>query len=78
MMLLNLKMEKLIIDLGIKDLEMVSHMDKPIKNINKTVKVKKLKKRLKRLQRQMSRKYEANKCGNKFLKTNKIIIQKII
>lgn len=61
------------IDLGIKDLAIVSHMDKPIKNINKTVKVKKLKKRLKRLQRQVSRKYEANKCGNTFVKTNNII-----
>lgn len=61
------------IDLGIKDLAIVSHMDKPIKNINKTVKVKKLKKRLKRLQRQVSRKYEVNKCGNNFVKTNNII-----
>lgn len=61
------------IDLGIKDLAIVSHIDKPIKNINKTAKVKKLKKRLKRLQRQVSRKYEANKCGNKFVKTNNII-----
>lgn len=61
------------IDLGIKDLAIVSHLDNPIKNINKTSKVKKLKKRLKRLQRQVSRKYEANKCGNKFVKTNNII-----
>ncbi|WP_270940406.1 RNA-guided endonuclease InsQ/TnpB family protein [Romboutsia lituseburensis] len=61
------------IDVGIKDLAIVSHMDKPIKNINKTVKVKKLKKRLKRLQRQVSRKYEVNKCGNNFVKTNNII-----
>ena len=48
-------------------------MDDPIKNINKTQKVRKLKKRLKRLQRQVSRKYEANKVGNKFVKTNNII-----
>ncbi|MPM11091.1 IS607 family transposase ISCbo9 [bioreactor metagenome] len=48
-------------------------LDKPIKNINKTKRVKKLKKRLRRLQRQVSRKYEANKEGNKFVKTNNII-----
>lgn len=60
------------IDLGVKDLAVVNVLDKPIKNINKTKKVKKLKKRLKRLQRQVSRKYEANKNGNKFVKTNNI------
>ena len=61
------------IDLGIKDLAVVNVLDKPIKNINKSKKVRKLKKRLKRLQRQVSRKYEANKQGNKFIKTNNII-----
>ena len=61
------------IDLGVKDLAVVNVLDKPIKNINKTKRVKKLKKRLKRLQRQVSRKYEENRCGNKFVKTNNII-----
>ena len=61
------------IDLGIKDLAVVNVLDKPIKNINKSKKVRKLKKRLKRLQRKVSRKYEANKQGNKFIKTNNII-----
>lgn len=61
------------IDLGIKDLATVSHINSPIKNINKSSKVRKLKKKLKRLQRQVSRKYEKNKCGNKFVKTNNII-----
>lgn len=61
------------IDLGIKDLAIVNVLDEPIKNINKTAKVRKLKKRLRRLQRQVSRKYEANKQGNKFIKTNNII-----
>ncbi|AWK50925.1 transposase [Clostridium beijerinckii] len=61
------------IDLGVKDLAILNCLDKPIKNINKSVKVRKLKKRLKRLQRQVSRKYEANKNGNKFIKTNNII-----
>ena len=61
------------IDLGIKELAIVNVLDKPIKNINKSKTVRKLKKRLKRLQRQVSRKYEANKQGNKFVKTNNII-----
>lgn len=61
------------IDLGIKDLAIVNCLDKPIRNINKTKRVKVLKKRLRRLQRQVSRKYEANRCGNKFVKTNNII-----
>ena len=60
------------IDLGIKDLAICSN-GMVFKNINKTKKVKRLKKRLKRLQRQVSRKYEANKQGNKFVKTNNII-----
>ena len=61
------------IDLGVKDLAVLNVLDEPIKNINKTKKVKKLKKKLKRLQRQLSRKYEANKCGTNFVKTNNII-----
>ncbi|GAA0115989.1 RNA-guided endonuclease InsQ/TnpB family protein [Clostridium senegalense] len=61
------------IDLGISNLAIVNCLDKPIKNINKTKRVKRLNKRLKRLQRQISRKYEANKQGNKFVKTNNII-----
>lgn len=60
------------IDLGIKDLATVSHMNKPIKNINKTAKVRKIKKKLKRLQRQVSRKYEKNKDGNNYNKTRNI------
>ncbi|EDS76160.1 transposase [Clostridium botulinum C str. Eklund] len=51
----------------------VNCLDKPIKNINKSVKVRKLKKRLKRLQRQVSRKYLMNKQNNKFIKTSNII-----
>lgn len=61
------------IDLGIKDLAVVNALDKPIENINKTKKVKRLKKRLERLQRQVSRKYEANKEGKKFVKANNIV-----
>lgn len=48
------------IDLGVKDLAVVSTGEK-FKNINKSSKVKKLEKRLKRLQRKLSKKYELNK-----------------
>lgn len=61
------------IDLGVKDLATINVMDKPITNINKTKRIRRLKKKLKRLQRQISRKYEANKNGNKFIKTNNIV-----
>jgi putative transposase len=60
------------IDLGIKDLAIASNIEKPIKNINKTKAVRKLKKKLRRLQRQVSRKYEMNKQGEKFIKTKNI------
>lgn len=60
------------IDLGIKDLAIVS--DGTIyKNINKTAHIKKLEKKLKRMQKQVSRKYEMNKQGNKYNKTNNIV-----
>lgn len=61
------------IDLGLKDLAIVNVLDRPIKNINKTRKVKKLEKKLKRLQRKVSKKYQANKKENEFIKTNNII-----
>ena len=61
------------IDLGIKDLAICSDIDKPYKNINKTQKVKKLEKRKRRLQRSISRKYEKNKKGESYCKTNNII-----
>ena len=63
--------ESLGIDLGIKDLAIVSN-GKVYGNINKTQKVKKLSKKLKRMQRQVSRKYEMNKDGDKFVKTKNI------
>ena len=61
------------IDLGIKELATVSNFEKPFKNINKSQKVRKLKKRLKRYQKQVSKKYQINKQGNKFVKTNNIL-----
>ena len=60
------------IDLGIKDLAICSD-GTVYKNINKTYAVKKIEKRLKRLQRQVSRKYEMNRQGKKYIKTNNII-----
>lgn len=65
--------ETIGIDLGIKDLAIVSNLEKPIPNINKSKEVKRLKKKLRRLQRSVSRKYEMNKDGNKFIKTKNII-----
>lgn len=50
------------IDLGIKDLAIVSN-GFTYKNINKTVRIKKLEKKLKREQRKLSRKYEDKKKG---------------
>ena len=60
------------IDLGIKTLAVCSNgMD--FKNINKTTKVRKIEKRLRRLQRSVSRKYEKNKEGTRYVKTCNII-----
>jgi len=67
------KNEGIGVDLGIKDLATVSNINEPFKNINKTKIVRKLKKKLKRLQRQVSKKYEMNKDGKKFIKTKNII-----
>lgn len=61
------------IDLGIKGLATVSNINESFKNINKTTIVRKLKRKLRRLQRQVSRKYEMNKNGKKFIKTKNII-----
>lgn len=68
------------VDLGLKDLAIVSNIDKPFKNINKAKEVKRLKKKLKRKQKQISRKYEDGKIRigkegenrYKFTKTNNI------
>ncbi|MFF3021354.1 RNA-guided endonuclease InsQ/TnpB family protein [Gottfriedia sp. NPDC057948] len=60
------------IDVGIKELAVCSDGNKK-KNINKTSNVRRAEKRLRRLQRQVSRKYELNKEGNRFVKTSNII-----
>ena len=65
--------ESLGIDLGVKDLAIVSN-GKVYKNINKTKKVKRLKKKLKREQRKLSRKLEHNISG--YTKDRKPIYKK--
>ena len=62
------------IDLGIKELAVIAYDDnsKFYHNINKSKKMKNLERRLKTLQRSISRKYEANKQGRKFIKTKNI------
>ena len=62
------------IDLGIKDLAVVSYGDDSLvfHNINKSKTVRTLKRNIKLLQRRISRKYEQNKQGNKFVKTRNI------
>ena len=57
--------------MGVKELAVCS--DGAIyHNINKTLKVRRLKKKQRRLQRQVSRKYQMNRAGNKFVKTSNI------
>lgn len=60
------------IDLGLKNLAVCSN-GKVYKNINKSNIVRKTEKKLRRLQRIVSRKYEKNKEGKKFVKTSNII-----
>ena len=59
------------IDLGIKELAVCSN-GHTYSNINKTDRVKRLEKQKHRKQRQISRKYEQNKQGNKYVKTKNI------
>ena len=59
------------IDLGIKELAVCSNGIR-CRNINKDYNVKKLEARKRRLQRQLSRMYEKNKQGSKYIKTNNI------
>lgn len=66
--------EKMGIDLGIKELAVVAFGNEQFvfHNINKSKRVRSIKRRIKLLQRAISRKYEANKQGRKFVKTNNI------
>ena len=61
------------IDLGIKDLAIAECNGQIVfHNINKSKKMKELYKKQKHLQRSISRKYEANKQGKKYIKTKNI------
>ena len=60
------------IDLGIKELAICSN-GQIFKNINKTKEVRNIEKRLRRLQRSISRKYEMNKEGSRFVKTSNLV-----
>ncbi|WP_339307645.1 transposase [Paenibacillus sp. FSL R5-0519] len=64
--------EAIGIDVGIKELAVCSN-GMVFKNINKTSAVRKTEKRLRRLQRKVSRKYEMNKEGKRFVKTCNIV-----
>lgn len=60
------------VDLGIERLAVTSS-GTVYRNINKDKNVRQLEKRLRHLQRNVSRKYEVNKEGNKYVKTRNII-----
>lgn len=68
---LELTNEVIGIDLGVKELAVCSNGFR-YSNINKTRVVINLEKRKRRLQRKISRAYEKNKQGNKFIKTSNI------
>lgn len=59
------------VDLGIKNTAILSN-GVTYENINKTPTVRKLEKQKRRLQRQISRKYEMNRQGKRFIKTENI------
>lgn len=63
------------IDLGVKDLVSAAYGDERIvfHNINKSKRMRFLNKQLLHIQRSISRKYEANRQGKKYVKTNNII-----
>lgn len=62
------------IDLGVKDLAIAEFYGTKItyRNINKTLKMKRLEKQMRHLKRSISRKYEQNRKGNAYVKTNNI------
>ena len=62
------------IDLGVRELAVVSFGDDELRyaNINRSMQMKKLDEKIRHTQRSISRKYEANKAGNKYVKTENI------
>ena len=69
---MHLRTEGIGIDLGIKDLAVVSDHTR-VRNINKAHAIRKLKKTRRRLQRQVSRKYQMNRKGGSYCKTRSLI-----
>ena len=67
------------IDLGVKDLAIVAcgGEHQVYHNINKSRKIKRLERIIKHKQRSVSRKYEANKVGTAYHKTNNIIREEL-
>ena len=63
------------VDLGVKDLVSAAYGDEQIvfHNINKSKRMRRFNKQLLHIQRSISRKYEANRQGKKYVKTNNII-----
>lgn len=61
------------IDLGIKELAVTNVEGLSFDNINKKREVKRLEKKHRRMSHKISRKYEANKDGKKFVKTHNIL-----
>ena len=63
------------IDLGVKETMVVAYGSESVvfHNINKSKRVKNIQKQIRRLQRDISRKYEANRVGDKYVTTNNII-----
>ena len=63
------------IDLGVKDLAVVTYGDESFvfHNINKSKKMRELSRKLRHLQRSISRKYESNRKGRVYIKTNNIV-----
>ena len=68
----HIRSEGIGIDLGIKDLAVLSDSTK-VRNINKTRAIRRLKKKRRRLQRQVSRKYQMNQKGESYCKTSNLI-----
>jgi putative transposase len=62
------------VDLGIKELAVADYGNHKLTfhNINKSAKMRDLDKRIRSLQRSISRKYEANRIGDKYVKTKNI------
>lgn len=62
------------IDLGIKELAIVAYDDEKLifHNINKSKKLRQINKQIIRIQRSISRKYEANRIGNRYTKTKNV------